>query len=80
MEQQLCQAIWCTDRVLLSEVFCERHDRLLQSDIRTLLAKKYRPGERPTKVFLATLERARAEILYAEYAGHRSPRAVEFEW
>jgi hypothetical protein len=53
---------------------------MLQSDIQTLVMKKFRPGCKPSKVFRQALALAQDEILYAQLEGHRSPREVEFEW
>lgn len=80
VQRGACNAIGCRARVLPSELFCERHDRMLQSDIRTILLRQARPGPRQTLVFQATLDRAREEILYAQHAGHRVPREQDFEW
>lgn len=75
-----CLAIGCADFVDRGVLFCDRHDRMLHSDIRTLLLKKYRPGKKPSKVFEMHLAIAREEILFAQTAGYRMPREVNFEW
>jgi hypothetical protein len=53
---------------------------MLQSDIRKILGRTFRPGEKRSQVFLDTLDRARDEIFYAQTEGHRAPRPQEFEW
>lgn len=75
-----CEAIGCAELVPAGTLFCDRHDAMLQSDIQTILGKQYRPGKKQTKVFHITLERAKAEILFCQTGGYRSPRPVEFEW
>lgn len=75
-----CRAIGCADFVDRGVLFCDRHDAMLQSDIRTLLLKKYRPGRTPSKVFLMHLARAQEEILFCQTAGYRMPREASFEW
>jgi hypothetical protein len=75
-----CAAIGCRARILPTELFCQRHLTMLQSDIRTLVLRTFRPGQTPTKVFTRHLERAQLEILYAQTEGHRVPRPAEFEW
>lgn len=80
MELGACNAIGCQARVPLLKVFCERHDAMLQSDVRTILYRQLRAGKRQSKVFEMTLGRAQEEILYAQTAGHRVPREAEFEW
>lgn len=75
-----CRAVGCRARVLRSELFCGRHDRMLQSDLKTILYRQFRPGQTPSKVFTVSLERAIQEILYAQTEGHMVPRAASFEW
>lgn len=75
-----CRAVGCTQRIEPTALFCETHDRMLQSDLRTILMKHYRPGKTPSKVFTVTLARAVAEILYAQTAGHRMPRPADFDF
>jgi hypothetical protein len=75
-----CEAIGCAELCTKGELFCERHAAMLQSDIKTILAKHYRPGHKPTSIFSLTLERAKEEVLFCQTAGYRMPRAVEFEW
>ena len=75
-----CQADICHELIPGTSIFCERHDRMLQSDIRTILEKKFRPGKPQSKLFQIVLEQAREEIRYTEYAGHRMPRPAEFKW
>jgi hypothetical protein len=76
-----CEAIGCRARILRSEIFCARHDRMLQSDVRTILLRQFRPdARRQSLVFHRTLERARAEILYVQTEGHPPPRAQAFMW
>lgn len=80
MKHNVCNAISCRALVLPTQVFCERHDRMLQSDVRTILGRQFRPGRRQSLIFERTLERARNEILYAQTSGHRIPRDAEFQW
>jgi hypothetical protein len=75
-----CRAVGCTAWLPPTQLFCERHDAMLQSDLRAILGKTYKPGKPPSKVFTRTLERALEEILYAQTAGHRMPREGDFEW
>lgn len=75
-----CEAIGCAELVSEGQLFCERHDAMLQSDVKQILAKKWRPGRKPTKVFSVVLERARKEVLFCQQAGYRTPRDAEFEW
>lgn len=75
-----CHAIGCRNWITPDGVFCERHDAMLQSDIKALIAKHYRPGRPSSKVFAMWLEQAQQEILYAQTAGHKFPRAGSFEW
>lgn len=80
LQLKACLAIGCLDFVDKGVLFCDRHDAMLQSDIRTLLLKKYRPGKTPTKIFEMYLQTAREEILFAQTAGYRMPREASFEW
>lgn len=80
MRQQTCNAIGCRALILPREVFCERHLVMLQSDIRKLVEKHYRPGKKPSALFREFLDRARVEILYYQTEGHRVPREADFEW
>lgn len=75
-----CRAIGCAEIIPGDHLFCERHDRMLHSDIRTILAKRYRPGRTQSIVFDVTLSRALYEILYAQQNGHRIPRSADFEF
>jgi hypothetical protein len=75
-----CEAIGCADFAPAEHLFCERHDAMLQSDIKAILAKHWRPGGKRTKVLSLTLERAKEEILFCQTAGYRVPRPAEFEW
>jgi hypothetical protein len=54
----ICQAIGCADFIPPTAVFCEKHDLMLQADIRTILGKHHRPGKKPTKLFTLMLDRA----------------------
>lgn len=80
MRHQQCNAVGCRALILPTAVFCERHDRLLQSDVRTILGRQFRPGRKQSAVFNVTLERARSEILYAQTEGHKVPREADFDW
>jgi len=80
MREHNCAAIGCRAVILPTELFCEQHDRMLQSDIRTILGRHYRPGRRHTKVCERALEQAQQEILFAQVAGYRLPREADFEW
>src|SRR5262245_22363695 len=80
MRQHACNAVGCRALVLPTELFCRRHDAMLQSDLRALLARTYRPSMKPSKVFQEHLALAVKEILYAQTEGHRAPRAGSFEW
>jgi hypothetical protein len=75
-----CRAVACRALVLKTELFCDRHQRMLQTDLKTILYRQFRPGQKQTKLFEVTLERAQQEILYAQTEGHRVPRDAEFEW
>jgi hypothetical protein len=76
-----CEAIGCRARILTTQIFCERHDRMLQSDVRTILLRQFRPGKHTQSfVFARTLERAREEILYVQTEGHQPPRPQVFMW
>ena len=76
-----CRAIGCRALVLPCVVFCERHDAMLQSDVKIVLGKTFRLGRKvQSKVFDLTLARAREEILFAQTTGHRMPRDGDFEW
>lgn len=75
-----CHAIGCADFVDRAVLFCDKHDRMLQSDIRSLVHKHYRPGKKQSKLFDIHLETARQEILFCQSAGYRMPREAEFEW
>jgi hypothetical protein len=77
---QTCHAVACRALLLPSELFCDRHQRMLQTDLKTILYRQFRPGQKQSKLFAVTLERAQHEILYAQTAGHRVPRDAEFEW
>lgn len=59
-----CPATGCAEVIPEDQIFCERHDAMLQSDIKTILAKKYRPGKAPSKLFTLILERAVKEVLF----------------
>jgi len=77
----VCRAVACRALVLPTELFCERCRALLQSDVRRILERTWRPGaKRQSQIFEQTLERALGEILYAKTEGHRAPRDAEFEW
>jgi len=80
VKQHTCNAIGCRALVLPQEIFCRRHDAMLQSDIRTLLGRRFRPFRRQSQVFNDTLEIARKEILDCQMTGHKTPRPAEFEW
>jgi hypothetical protein len=46
-----CEAIGCADFAPAEWLFCERHDAMLQSDIKAILAKHWRPtGKRTERV------------------------------
>lgn len=75
-----CHAIGCAEMVDRAVLFCDRHDRMLHSDIRTLAHRFYRPGKRPSKRFERYLQMAQEEILFAQSAGYRMPRAENFQW
>lgn len=75
-----CRAIGCAEVIPGDRVFCERHDRILHSDIRTILGKRFRPGRKQSHLFEVTLERALHEILYAQQNGHRVPRSSDFDF
>jgi hypothetical protein len=76
----LCRAIGCAEIMVEPALFCERHDRMLQSDIRNLLGKYYRPRRKPSKLFELYFERALSEILDAQQNGHRMPRPADFDF
>lgn len=80
MKQQTCNAVGCRALILPTDIFCQRHEDMLQSDIRAILHRQYRPGRKQTELFDINLAVARDEILYAQMEGHRAPRATEFEW
>ena len=80
MRSHPCSAIACRALVLPAQIFCERHEGMLQSDIRTILYRKFRPGLKQTAVFNLHLETAQREILDYQTSGHRTPRPAEFEW
>lgn len=80
MKVHICNAIGCRALILPREIFCGRHAAMLQSDIRTILHRHYRPQGKQSIVFNVTLERARNEILYAQTVGHKVPREADFEW
>ncbi len=81
MKQHTCNAIGCRALILPRELFCSRHLPLLQSDVRRVLERTYRPdARRQSQVFESTMETARREILYAVTEGHRAPRDAAFEW
>lgn len=75
-----CHAIGCADFVDKAVLFCDRHDRMLQDDIRRLVHKHYWPGKKQSKIFEIHLARARDEILFCQSAGYRMPREASFEW
>lgn len=75
-----CEAIGCADFAPDGWLFCDRHDAMLQSDIKGILRRKYKPGRKPMKVFSVVLERAKQEVLFCQTAGYRTPRDAEFEW
>lgn len=75
-----CAAIGCRALILPAQLLCETCDRLLQSDLKTILYRQYRPGRKQSQRFEATLRWAQEEILYAKMSGHRTPRDAEFEW
>jgi len=63
-----CQT-WCTP----TQVACTRHLDMLTDVTRHLLWKHYRPGAKPTKVFLRHLEQALREVVYFEEHQHKWP-------
>lgn len=76
-----CHAIGCLEIYIPAALFCERHDRMLQSDLRTILGKHWRSkAPRQSKLFDLTLTRALHEILYAQTSGHRMPRDADFDF
>lgn len=76
-----CEAIGCSKEISRVEIFCQRHDRMLQPDVRRILHRQYRPAApRQSFVFMRTLERARNEVFYFQTEGHHPPRPQEFMW
>lgn len=53
---------------------------MLQSDVRRILGRQFRPGRKQSQAFNRTLELARSEILYAQTEGHKVPREADFQW
>lgn len=75
-----CHAIGCRARILNTQVMCERHLAMLQSDTRRLLVMKFRPRGKQTQVFDRVLALAREEVLFHQTNGHRLPAARGFQW
>jgi ERCC4-related helicase len=76
-----CNAIGCRALILDEEVFCARHLRMVQSDTRVLLGRKFRPlAKQQTATFRHFLELARREILFYQTEGHAMPHDRPFEW
>lgn len=75
-----CHAIGCRAAILPSELFCERHQRMCQSDVARVLAKKFRPGKPLSKVCAKVLALAVKEILYFQTEGHHIPRDAAFQF
>ena len=75
-----CHAVGCAEVLATDRLFCERHEAMLWPDVRDKLYRKFRPGKKPSKVFLELLDRALFGILGAQQLGHRVPRAQDFEW
>lgn len=81
MSRHTCEAVGCSAAILPTELFCGRHLQMLESDLRRILERKYRPKARhQTQIFTLTLEKARHEILYRQTTGHPVPRDRPFEW
>lgn len=75
-----CNAIGCAKSTPPRELFCNLHRQLVASDTAGVLARTYRPGERPSKVFIVALDRAKRDILYQQTQGHGIPRDAAFEF
>jgi len=75
-----CQAGRCAEIVDRVAIFCGRHFAMVNGHTMNELLAAYRPGRPPTRRYLAVLERARAEVRFAETAGYRLPRDGELPW
>jgi len=75
-----CHAIGCLALTLDTELFCERHVVMVESDTRRILARTFRPNKRPSKILEDMLALAQREILAFQHNGHKSPREQPFEW
>ena len=53
---------------------------MMESDVRRILDRTWKPGRKPSAVFLSTLALAVREILYVQVEGHRVPRARDFDF
>jgi len=81
MKHRTCNAIGCRAAILDTEVFCYRHLVMVESDVKRVLGRTFRPGmKHQSAVFSDTLERARREILYFVTNGHAVPRDRPFMW
>jgi hypothetical protein len=76
----VCWAIGYRASILPTQVFCERHTNMLQSDTRKLIGKTFRPGRVQSDVFGVHLKRALNEILYYQTEGYRVPQQEDFAW
>jgi hypothetical protein len=78
--QAECHAIGCRALILPTQVFCEKHLAMLESDTRRVLDATFRPGKPTSKKFDVALAFAMNEILFFQTNGHRLPVNRDFEW
>jgi len=80
MSRWLCRAPSCSTQIPLTRHFCDRHAAMVETDTMRVLDRTFRPGEKPSKVFNATLTKAIEEITLYKLNGHRAPHQGDFEW
>ena len=74
-----CEAVGCRAGILPTELFCQRHVVMVETDTRRILERTFGPGRRASAVLEKALETARAEILFVQTNGYRMPREQVFE-
>lgn len=75
-----CHAIGCPREIPRDQLFCRRHQAMLESDVQKALGKFHRPGKPPSKALTRTIDQARMDLLYLQTNGHHVPSEQEFEW
>jgi hypothetical protein len=84
MSAQYCRAIGCRAALLDSELFCDRHWRMVPSDVQRLVLAARNPGRekagRLTKRCEHWVLRAVDEILWVQTQGHRRPLDTRVEF